>query len=220
MTEKKPTTMLIEANFDIDQVGQTLEWHFCRKDGQGNPVKGRYAGGVYFTVGEKTRVRVKAGSYSRFTGFKVLDCTLITLPQVVQIGKVLPTEFAPPSPFVTTSSLAITGASVSLPAAQFVSSPVSGTDPEYNEFALEWNSELTVGTTTGRWEISFVLTVEIERADGSTEQRVFTFDPEGEVGTGVTPPKMQFEAVFAAPPMTRSMLMPEGEVGTGVTPPK
>ncbi|UUZ49124.1 hypothetical protein LP420_01210 [Massilia sp. B-10] len=52
--------MLIEANFDIDQVGQSLEWRFSRKDGQGNPVKGRYAGGIYFTVGELTRARAGA----------------------------------------------------------------------------------------------------------------------------------------------------------------
>lgn len=218
MNDKKPTTMLIEANFDIDQLGQTLEWRFSRKDGQGNPVKGRYAGGIYFTVGELTRVRVRAGSFSKFKGFKVLDCTLITMPQLVQIGKATPTKFAPVSPFVSTASIGIAGASVSLPAAQFVPSAVHPDDPEYNEFALEWNSALTVGEQTGRWEIAFVLTVEIERADGTTEQRAFSFDPEGEVGTTVSPPRITAQAAFAPMPMT--MLMPEGEVGTTVSPPR
>jgi hypothetical protein len=218
MTPKKPTTMLIEANFDIDQIGQTLEWKFSRKDGNGNPVKGRYAGGVYFTVGELTRVKVTAGGYSQFTNFKVLDCTLITLPQIVEIGKGLQTRFAPPSPFVSTPAIAITGASVSLPPNQFMPSTVQTPEPEYNQLALEWNRELTVGPVTGRWEISFVLTVEFTRDDGTTEQRAFSFDPEGEVGTGVTPPKMQPQGIFRSAPM--AMLMPEGEVGTGVTPPK
>ncbi|SHG97536.1 hypothetical protein [Massilia sp. CF038] len=219
MIEKKPTTMLIEANFDIDQVGQSLEWRFSRKDGHGNPLKGRYAGGIYFTVGELTRVRVRAGSYSQFNGFKVLDCTLITMPQVTQIGAGVRTEFAPVSPFVTTTKIAIPGASVSLPGSQFVPSAVHPDDPEYNEFALEWNSELTVGKATGRWEIAFVLTVEIQRADGTTEQRAFSFDPEGEVGSGVSPPKIQARDAF--PGMTAmSTLMPEGEVGSGVSPPK
>jgi hypothetical protein len=219
MTEKKPTTMLIEANFDIDQVGQSLEWRFSRKDGHGNPLKGRYAGGIYFTVGEVTRVRVRAGSYTKFNGFKVLDCTLITMPQVVQIGTGVSTQFAPVSPFVSTSKVSVPGASVSLPVQHFVPSPVHPDDPEYNEFALEWNSELTVGQATGRWEIAFVLTVEIERADGRTEQRAFSFDPEGEVGSGVSPPKVQALEGFAGLTMM-STLMPEGEVGSGVSPPK
>ena len=217
MTDKKPTTMLLEANFDIDQLGQTLEWRFSRTDGHGNPVKGRYAGGIYFTVGEQTRVRVRAGSYSSFKGFKVLDCTLVTLPQIVQVGKGMPTRFAPPSPFITTSKIAVSGASVSLPPEQFIPSAVHPDDPEYNEFALEWNSALTVGAETGRWEIAFVLTVEITRADGSSEQRAFSFDPEGEVGTTVSPPHISAPRLFSAAPM--AMLMPEGEVGTTVSPP-
>lgn len=218
MTEKKPTNMLIEANFDIDQLGQSLEWRFSRTDGHGNPVKGPYAGGIYFTVGELTRVRVRAGSYSKFTGFKVLDCTLVTMPQLVQLGKGMPTRFSLPSPFITTSVIAINGASVSLPGAQFETSGVHPLDPEYNEFALEWNGALTVGPDTGRWEIAFVLTVEITRADGTTEQRAFSFDPEGEVGTTVTPPRITAQSVPM--PMPMAMLMPEGEVGTTVTPPR
>lgn len=212
--------MLIEAKFDIDQIGQNLEWKFFRKDGNGNPVKGHYAGSVYFTVGELTRVKVTAGGYSNFTNFKVLDCTLITLPQIVEIGKGVRTRFAPPSPFVSTAAIGITGASVSLPSNQFVPSSVDTPEPEYNQLTLEWNSELTVGPVTGRWEISFVVTVEFTRDDGSTEQRAFSFDPEGEVGTGVTPPKMQPQESHRSAPMAMAMLMPEGEVGTGVTPPK
>jgi hypothetical protein len=221
MTDKKPTTMLIEANFDIDQVGQSLEYHFRRKDGHGNPVKGRYAGGVYFTVGELTRVRVRAGSYTPFTGFKVLDCTLVTVPQLVQIGSKVATRFSPPSPFASTDAVTVTGASLSLPAEQFVPAAADPVDPEYNEFALEWDQGLTVGNETGRWEISFVLTVEIQRADGNTEQRVFTFDPEGEVGSGVVPPRIQSDAGYKAQPaMMMAMLDPEGEVGSGVVPPR
>jgi hypothetical protein len=218
MNDKKPTTMLIEANFDIDQLGQTLEWRFSRTDGQGNPVKGRYAGGIYFTVGELTKVRIRAGSYTKFKGFKVLDCTLVTLPQLVQIAKGQPTRFAPPSPFVTTAAIAIPGASVSLPPNQFVPSAVHPDDPEYNEFALEWNSALTVGAETGRWEIAFVLTVEFERPDGTTEQRAFSFDPEGEVGSTVSPPRITAQQAFA--PMPMAMLLPEGEVNSTVSPPR
>ncbi|UUZ49123.1 hypothetical protein LP420_01205 [Massilia sp. B-10] len=66
----------------------------------------------------------------------MLDCTLITMPQVVQIGKGTTTKFAPVSPFVSTAAIGITGASVSLPPAQFVPSAVHPDDPEYNEFAF------------------------------------------------------------------------------------
>jgi len=66
--------------------------------------------------------------------------------------------------------------------------------------------------------MAFVLTVEITRADGSTEQRAFSFDPEGEVGTTVTPPRISAQSVPLLAPM--AMLMPEGEVGTTVTPPR
>jgi len=215
----KPTTMLIKADFDIDQIGETLEWSFYREDGHGNPIKGHYAGSVYFTVGELTRVRVKAGGYSRFVGFEVLDCTLITRPQITQIGAGLRTEFAVPSPFISTADITVTGATISLPPSQFLPADVPKPEPEYTEYAREWSKELTVGSATGRWEISFVLTVAIQRVlGGKPELRVFTFDPEGEVGSGVSPPKMRSSNKLAEMPM--AMLFPEGEVGSGVSPPK
>jgi len=221
MKDDKPTAMLIEANFDIDQIGETLEWQFSRKDGHGNPIKGRYAGSVYFTVGEVTRVRIKAGGYSKFTGFEVLDCTLITRPQIVETGAGLDTIFASPSPFVSTSAIKVNGATVSLPPEQFVDLPVQGTDPDYTEFAREWNQELTVGAKTGRWEFSFVLTVAIKRLNAVVpELRVFTFDPEGEVGSGVSPPRIKNTSGAMPEPMPMAMLFPEGEVGSGVSPPR
>jgi len=184
----KPTTMLLEANFDIDQIGETLEWRFSRRDGDGNPITGKYAGGIYFTVGEEMHVRVRAGSYSQFKSFKVLDCTLITRPQIVQIGNDVPTLFAPPSPFVDNAFVSVPGASVTLPGAEFVPSAVHPMEPGYHELALKWHNHLTVGDGVGRWEISFVLTVLIERHDAQCYQRVFCFDPEGEVGSGQSPP--------------------------------
>ena len=51
-------TMLLKANFDINQVGETLEWSFTRADHDGNPIEGIYAGGIYYTTGEEMNVRV------------------------------------------------------------------------------------------------------------------------------------------------------------------
>ena len=189
MTKKAPT-MLLEANFDIDQIGGTLEWRFTRKDGNGNPIKGKYAGGIYFTVGEEMRVRVRAGSSTALTSFKVLDCALITCPQIVEIAPKRKAKFAPPSPFISTESpnIEVIGASINLPGEDFKFAETPPPEPGYSEIALQWDKHLTVGETEGRWEISFVLTVQVERENGPPSVRVLCFDPEGEVGSGQSPP--------------------------------
>lgn len=202
----KPTSMLLEANFDINQIGETLEWKFSRKDGQGNPVKGRYAGGIYFTMGEQMTVRVRAGGYEKFESFKILDCTLITRPQIVAIAPGSLATYAKPSPFEGT-----VGACVEIDPSEF--GPAHAAESEdgkrkYHTIAQKWENFLTVAEATGRWEVSFVLTVEITRRSGKQEQRVFVFDPETEVGAGVTPP--EFEAEVAC------QMMPETEVHGGV----
>lgn len=185
--------MLLEANFDIQQVGGTLEWHFSRKDGDGNPITGKYAGGIYYTKGEEMRVRVRAGCYKPLKSFKVLDCTLITLPQIVDIAPKKKAQFAPPSPFVTNESIVVSGGTVNLAAQGFKASAVITPEPEYFELAVAWDKHLTVGQDEGRWEISFVVTVQVVVDDGSKDgltcTRVYSFDPEGEVGSGTAPPK-------------------------------
>lgn len=184
--------MHLEANFDIEQVGGTLEWSFIRKDHNGDPIKGKYAGGIYYTIGESMQIRVKAGSWKQMTSFKVLDCTLITRPQIVDIAPKKKAKFAPPSPFITTTTppINITGASINLAGDDFKFDGASPALPGgYSDIALLWDKHLTVGEMEGRWEISFVLTVEVAHDDGPPFQRVLCFDPEGEVGTTVTPPR-------------------------------
>ncbi|NHZ91817.1 hypothetical protein F2P45_22830 [Massilia sp. CCM 8733] len=185
---KKPTSMLLEANFDINQIGETLEWSFSRKDGDGNPVKGRYAGAIYFTVGEKMKVRVRAGGYEAFESFKVLDCCLITRPQIIAIAPGGLASYAVPSPFA-----GVVGASAEIPADEFVPGRSADTEEDgrrYHTKVQKWENFLTVAEATGRWEISFALTVEITRSSGNVERRVFVFDPEGQVGAGIIPPMM------------------------------
>jgi hypothetical protein len=190
---KKATAMILEANFDIDQIGGKLEWSFSRKDGDGNPIKGKYAGGIYFTTGEVMRVRVKAGSWTKLTSFKVLDCTLITLPQIVELEPKKKAKFAPPSIFVSTTAPApeikVIGASINLPGNEFEESVGPLPEPgAYSEISRQWDKHLTVGQTEGRWELSFVLTVRVEQEGKAPCERVFYFDPETEVGNGVSPP--------------------------------
>lgn len=184
-------TMLLKANFDINQVGETLEWSFTRADHDGNPIEGIYAGGIYYTTGEEMNVRLTAGSSKRLKSFTVLDCTLITRPALIEIGHGKPFKYAQPSPFVDGKK--VMGASVNLPGKQFQPwevdpLPIQPIETSYHRLAVQYDRPLTVGAVPGRWEFSFVVSVEVE-VDGVKVQRVFCFDPEGEVGTTVSPPK-------------------------------
>ena len=178
-----PPAMVLEANFDIDQTGETLEWHFARSDGDGNPDEGKDAGSIKFVVGEKMFVRVTGGSKTPYTSFKVLDCCLITQPQIVQCGKDIPTLYAAPSLFVKGEGHSM-GASIKLAAEKFEPRQVQP-DPAYFTITQVWGGHLKVGDDRGRWELSFIITVLITRADGSSYPRVFNFDPECEVGPGI-----------------------------------
>ena len=177
--------MVLEANFDIDQTGETLEWHFARSDGDGNPDEGKNAGAIKFVVGEKMFVRVKGGSQAPYRSFQVLDCCLITQPQIIQCGKDMPTLYAAPSLFVKGEGHSM-GASIKLGAEKFEPHQVQP-DPgsDYFEITQVWGGHLKVGDDHGRWELSFIITVLITRADGSSYARVFNFDPECEVGPGI-----------------------------------
>lgn len=192
--KEAPPSMLLRANFDIDQVGFNMEWDFSRKDHNGNPIEGKYAGGIYFTTGETMFVHVSAGGKKKkngknpFESFKILDCCLICQPQLSQYGGGRPTVFAPPSPFVTNEGAIPLHATINMRADQFKSWIGGEADKDYYKQTQAWQEHLTVGQIEGRWELSFVLTVEITDAEGGVTQRVFGFDPEGGVGTGMNPP--------------------------------
>jgi hypothetical protein len=192
MTEKPPI-MLLTADFDIKQVGSELEWHFSRTDHNGNPIEGKDAGSIYFTKGETLFVHVSGGGkpgpdgQHPFESFKILDCVMISLPQLSQYGKGLATEFSPPSPFVSKDGGGGKNATIRLQADRF--KPWIGVQPkDYYRQTLAWDDHLLVGDIEGRWELSFVVTVQITGTDGTVTERVFAFDPEGSVGTGMNPP--------------------------------
>lgn len=194
MTDKvTPPSMLLKARFDIDQVGFNMEWHFSRSDHNGNPIEGKDAGSIYFTRGETFFIHVTGGAKKRggnnpFESFKILDCCLISQPQLSQYGSDMPTLFSPPSPFVSVPGDVPKHATITLQADKFKPWIGGETLPGYYKQTQAWSEHLTVGQETGRWELSFVVTVEITALDGSTTQRVFGFDPEGTVGTGLNPP--------------------------------
>ncbi len=193
MTEKPPI-MLLTADFDINQVGADLEWHFSRKDHDGNPIEGKDAGSIYFTKGETLYVHVGGGGRLRpdgtapFASFRVLDCVIVSRPQLSQYGTGLETKFYPPSPFVAKDGGGDKNATIRLAADRFAPWIGGPTKKGYFRRVQAWDDYLQVGDGLGRWEISFVITVEITGTDGRITERVFGFDPEGTVGSGLNPP--------------------------------
>jgi hypothetical protein len=185
--KKEPSAMVLEANFDIDQDSNLLEWYYERSDGDGNPIEGRDAGSIYFTVGEKFFVQVKGGSKVLFEGFDILDCSLVSNPMIYRCAPGERTVYALPSPFLPRVPGAVMPATVQLLPSQFATGLVKPTK-DYYQITQNWNDSLTVGETTARWDMAFYLTVRIRRTDRAPELRVFWFDPETTVGTGIQPP--------------------------------
>lgn len=187
MTQKS-AAMHLEASFDIDQVSDQLMWHFVRYDDKGNPLHGKEAGLINFTIGEQFFVNVIAGSAKPIAGVRIIECVLITKPFIYQCGPDVKTIYAPPSPFGSAKLGGIMSASIVMPGDQFKAG-LAEESQCYHYSAHHWDRALTVGGFQGRWDISFVLTVQIARPDGRNELRVFSFDPEGEVSNGAVPPQ-------------------------------
>ena len=197
--------MHLEASFDIDQTSDQLAWHFVRYDGEGNPIHGKEAGVINFTVNEKFYIDITAGSDNPIAGVKIVDCVLISKPFMYICGPDVATEYAPPSPFAPKLLGAIVGASIALPAAEFEEVTVPPVR-KYHRAKYHWNNHLTVGGFQGRWELSFVLTVQIARPNGRQELRVFSFDPESDVSNGV---------IDSPADVSSATLLPESDVNNG-----
>ncbi|CDG85785.1 hypothetical protein [Janthinobacterium agaricidamnosum] len=177
----KPKDVTLIVGFDADQVSDQLAYQFISADG-GQPVHptGLFKGEIFFNEGEIFHLQVRGGGKrSTFTSFQVIDCAIVTLPKIVSAGEQRPTRYAAPSPF-----LQATGACYPL-ALDFASDTVLDELRGYRLIKQDWKHTLDVSNTPGRWEISVVITVRIFRnVDQQPEIRVFSFDPEGQVGPG------------------------------------
>jgi hypothetical protein len=187
----KPSKMLIEANFDIDQVSPMLECKFKRYDNAGNLLSGKNAGSVVFAEGEEVSLQVNAGADMGaggslpFKSFKIIDCTITTRPSVYRCGpNENKTVYAPPSPFKTLLGSPPRGATVILPAVEFKEASVVVT-PEYYRQGLAWSGSLTVGQLKGRrWRLTLMVTTLVEIENSEPQLRVYEIDPEIEVDNG------------------------------------
>lgn len=178
---KETPWMQISVRFDIDQIGNQLDYTFSSSDESAQPKEGRYSGGVYFCQGQHVYFDV-TGSGSKdsgYTSFQVVDCCIMTRPKVNQAGGGMPTRYSPPSPF-----LQAIGATFPI-ALDFSSIVTLERERPYRHIRQDWKRSLNVAHTGGHWEISMLITVRILRGDtASPELRVFSFDPEGSVGGG------------------------------------
>ncbi|MES2317592.1 MAG: hypothetical protein V4631_08870 [Pseudomonadota bacterium] len=178
----------LKLSFDADQNGSELV-HSLVADNPGtpdpNPTHGPYADSLYFAPGEQVSVQITcSGSRAkRFDSFQIIDCVFITRPQVVQRGRDLPTRYAAPSPFLQAIGACFP---MALDFYAVADNSGSGIEPIHTDERIVtqyWKRTLDIGLTPGLWSLSFAMTVRITRGLGSVDEiRVFSFDPEAEVG--------------------------------------
>jgi len=170
------------VSFDINQESEKLDWAFL--DAQHEPLekaKGVETGLFVFEAGETMRLNVVANSYQEeLVGVHIIDCHLMNRP-IMYSRRVTPQmagEYPFPSPFFDPAQpLNGQGATASFGHGEAHGGPMK----------MVWDSDLElIYRNKGRWQMSFIMTVAIERANG-LEYRVFSFDPEAHVGSGGTP---------------------------------
>jgi hypothetical protein len=176
----------LEVDFDIDQLGDRLVWRYARSDARGNPLVARYAGTIYLTRLEALDLRIRAGGVRPIKSFDVLDCCVVTRPEILRCIEGEPVEFALPSPFVYAAGSAVAGATINLDAARFKPAKTAQ-EKNYHLSAQKWDGVLMTGDAVGRWNMSLVITVRINHADGTASVRVFECDQEAVVGATPLP---------------------------------
>lgn len=180
MMKENSQSATLSVRFDADQTSSLLQWTLHEPDGDPRQPSGTNAGALHFHQGESLTLEVIGGgsAESGFTSFQIIDCCIITTPLLVSCGAGLKTRYARPSPFLQS-----VGASYPM-ALDFVSRLEPG-DSGYRQITQSWKETLDIGHSSGRWEISFNVTVMLFRGPADpVEVRVFQFDPEGAVGSG------------------------------------
>lgn len=177
----------LSVSFDINQIGANLAWVITEEPDKRNlyRVHGAHAGSVHMQQCDNVFVRVTGYSGPLDNGqpaehkfeFKVIGCTLVTVPRLREKG-VLYT----PSPFESGPGVP---AMPSIEIGEFVAAPPPHKLPDGVACRVRVSTQsLLVTEKFGIWEFSLVLTVDITHDDGQVRRRVFRFDPESEVGTG------------------------------------
>lgn len=178
----------LELNFDADQITSDLTHRLVRVSPDAPdpaPRTGSRADSMYFAPGERLSLHITGyGAASvpeapgkEFVSFQVIDCVIVTRPQVIQRGRGLETQYAAPSPF-----LQAVGACYPVEL-DFTATAGGLLENGARSVTQSWKRTLDVGLNPGCWQLSLVLTIRIMRGQGTVhELRVLSFDPEAEVG--------------------------------------
>lgn len=172
-------TVRLRVSFDADQVGSTLVWHAVEGEPARNAyhAQGRFAGALHFEKGDRFAIELTAfGDTASLKGLEIVDAALVTMPHTSVNSR------SAPSPFATEKAV--------LPVADWTKPDATvEADPLRVRWITHLAAPLLILQETGRWELSLVVTVRLLRPEGQrSELRVFAFDPESEVGTGMDPP--------------------------------
>jgi hypothetical protein len=173
---------VIKVSFDTDQISSYLIWNVSEVQGTRNPYStyGRHAGAIHFSKGEPIFIQVTAfGVPEVFDSMNVLDAMIYTVPHTDGDRHSAPSPFSP--------------VRATTPVGEWEPAEVSRIDRKRKLMTQTSLTPLMVVEEDGRWAFSLILTMEIVRRmpDGGKrgEIRVFTFDPEIQVGSGTEPPR-------------------------------
>jgi hypothetical protein len=189
-----PQHATISLSFDYQQRNQQLSWHAVEDGHNARHSHGPHAGGMWFDPGTQVDVLVTGGTVeetlSQSLGFSIVQCCIVTRPHAYDLTRNFGRQFAPPSPFEAPHGQA--AAVVMVTDFQPEKATPDAAGVLYYSRAYRSAQPLTVaGGAAGqaflhRWEMSFVLTVQIvDERSGARTLRVFTYDPETEVGNGM-----------------------------------
>lgn len=186
--------MALTARFDVNQVDDGINWLFADIESVGkdrDPTDPHWNRDIEFSAGQQFRIAIAATDQDKtgLESLEVIDCCIITRPRILSCGPRARTWYAPPSIFIDCDDKPL-GALYQINPSTFAVHS-TGVDPaKGRKITLLWDGHLNVGPYNGFWDISFYVTVAIKRAGEDTvQQRVFYFDPEGEVGNGTNPPR-------------------------------
>lgn len=170
---------VLRVTYDTDQQGGALLWRVDSSSGRNLLVtSGPYAGALHFEPGDQIYVDVRgSGRLKTFVSGRILAAHLVTMPHT-GAGK-----FSAPSPF-SDSTAVVELTDWNKP--QMIDDV--GLDTRY--CLQQTTLPLPVVQKSGRWELSFVLSVALVLLEDGEQReyiRVFSFDPESEVGDGTDP---------------------------------
>lgn len=160
--------LTLSLSFDADQVSSLLDWEMLPNC---SPTRGIYAGLLALPAQSPLTVVVSGnGAFDnpngpRFSGFDIKDFCIVSLPKTMVCGPDDPVPtFAPPSMF--------SDSYVATKQFQWKGTPLDRSLDHYLVIVNELDYPLPLGAP-GAWDVTIVLTIAIQRIDGSSDLRVF-----------------------------------------------